>query len=48
MVKQEQLSPRSSSSQADSMLTQGMPHESAAGRGGWPIFSSFLLNCHSP
>lgn len=32
VVKQEQLSPRSSSSQADGTSTQGASHESAAGR----------------
>ncbi|XP_055367301.1 nuclear receptor corepressor 2 isoform X4 [Betta splendens] len=36
MVKQEQLSPRSSSSQPDNLSTQGAPHDSAAGRGSIP------------
>lgn len=35
VVKQEQLSPRSSSSQADNLSTQGMYHEGASGRGKW-------------
>lgn len=39
MVKQEQLSPRSSSSQADNLSSQGSPHDSAAGRGGWLTLS---------
>lgn len=38
MIKQEQLSPRSLSSQPDNLSTQGAPHDSAAGRGGWLIF----------
>lgn len=39
VVKQEQLSPHSSSSQADNMSTQGASHESASGRGGSLMFS---------
>lgn len=42
VIKQEQLSPRSSSSQADNLSTQGAPHDSAAGRGGWLTFSSLF------
>ncbi|GLD72255.1 nuclear receptor corepressor 2 isoform X1 [Lates japonicus] len=36
VVKQEQLSPRSSSSQADNLSTQGTPHDNAAGRASIP------------
>lgn len=43
MIKQEQLSPRSSSCQPDNLSAQGAPHDSAAGRGGWLIFSYFII-----
>ncbi|XP_064882678.1 nuclear receptor corepressor 2 isoform X5 [Oncorhynchus nerka] len=36
VVKQEQLSPRCSSSQAENLSTQGAPHDSNAGRGSMP------------
>lgn len=38
VVKQEQLSPRSSSSQADNLSMQAAHHDSAGGRGRWPTF----------
>lgn len=41
VVKQEQLSPRSSSSQADNLSTQGTSHEGASGRGKW-LLCSFI------
>lgn len=41
VVKQEQLSPRSSSSQADNLSTQGTSHEGASGRGKW-LSCSFI------
>lgn len=48
MIKQEQLSPRSSSSQPDNLSTQGAPHDSAAGRGGflntWETCYIFVIN----
>uniref|UniRef100_A0A8C8K7Y2 Nuclear receptor corepressor 2 n=1 Tax=Oncorhynchus tshawytscha TaxID=74940 RepID=A0A8C8K7Y2_ONCTS len=36
VVKQEQLSPRCSSSQAENLSTQGAPHDANAGRGSMP------------
>ncbi|CAB1321843.1 unnamed protein product, partial [Coregonus sp. 'balchen'] len=36
VVKQEQLSPRCSSSQAENLSTQGAPHDTNAGRGSMP------------
>lgn len=46
MVKQEQLSPRSSSSQPDNLSIQGPPHDNAAGRGELQTLSlcTVLLN----
>lgn len=42
VVKQEQLSPHSLSSQADNVSTQGAIHDAAAGRGASLTFSSFI------
>lgn len=49
VVKQEQLSPRSSSSQADNMSTQGAAHDSAVGRGRWHVhtFLFYLISISS-